>query len=231
MRCPGPLGSCSPVCSLVCCAVGCECRASLRAAHSSIRTAAVHSRQGLSTPWARTRPSGRRLFRSQQGLGTLRTHTHPCKRRLFRSRQGLSSLLGAHLSVRTAAGVAWHRFSCCGTLRAVRALRICGTRRPLLLGTCPCSLVRPAACLCGVLVAPRGAPRLVRSGRSRFSSWLSRRRGAFSQPEGLRPRLYCAAARGKRRAAENRAHSACRWPLLRLGRWARCALYPFGSPR
>ena len=137
IRCPGPLGSCSRVCPLsvlccvygvlgplalvhrcarsvccgvcdvmgllgpvhrcarsVCCAVGCVCGASLRGAHSSIRTAAIRSRQGLGTLRARTRLSGRRLFRSRQGLGLLP---------------------GAHTSVRTAAGVAWHLFSCRGS--------------------------------------------------------------------------------------------------------------------
>ena len=47
--CPGPLGSCSPVCSLevLCCGLRvrcCVCGASLRGAHSSIRMAAVLSR-------------------------------------------------------------------------------------------------------------------------------------------------------------------------------------------
>ena len=37
--------------------------------------------------------------------------------------------------------VAWHLFVCRGSLRVVRALRVCGTRRPSLLGTCPCALV------------------------------------------------------------------------------------------
>ena len=108
--CPGPLGSCSPVCPLgglcracgvlgplapvrpcarsvciVVCAVSwaawllftgvlalCAvlwvargvllCVASLRGAHWPIRTVAVRSRQGLGTPRARARPSGRRLF-------------------------------------------------------------------------------------------------------------------------------------------------------------------------
>ena len=32
-------------------------------------------------------------------------------------------------------------FSCRGSLRVVCALRVCGIRRPLLLGTCPCALV------------------------------------------------------------------------------------------
>ena len=85
----------------------------------------------------------------------------------------------------------------------------------------------PLACL----VAPRGAPRLVRSGRSRCSGWLSCHRGAFPHPRGLRPRLYWAAARGTRRPAEKRALCACRWPPPRRVRWARSALYPFGAPR
>ena len=57
VRCPGPLGSCSPVCSLgvLCCGLR------VRGADSSIRTAAVRSRQGLGTLRARTRPSRRRL--------------------------------------------------------------------------------------------------------------------------------------------------------------------------
>ena len=104
-----------------------------------------------------------------------------------------------------AAVAAWHLSVCLG----------CGRQRASL------------ACL----VAPRGAPRLVRSCRSRCSGRLSRCRGAFPHPGGLRPRLYWAAARGTRRPAENRALCACRWPPPRRGRWARSASYPFGAPR
>ena len=104
-----------------------------------------------------------------------------------------------------AAVTAWHLSMCLG----------CGWRRASL------------ACL----VAPRGVPRLVRSGRSRCSGRLSCRRGAFPHPVGLRPRLYWSAARGTRRPAENRALCACRWPPPRRGRWARSASYPFGAPR
>ena len=101
--------------------------------------------------------------------------------------------------------VAWHLFVCLG----------CGRRRTSL------------ACL----VAPQGAPRLVRSGRSWCSGSLSRRCGAFPHPGGLRPWLYWVAARGTRRPSENRAHCACRWPLPRQGRLARSASYPFGALR
>ena len=38
-------------------------------------------------------------------------------------------------------GVAWHLFLCRGSLRVVRAARVCGRRWPLLLGTCPCAVV------------------------------------------------------------------------------------------
>ena len=160
VRCPGPPGLCSPVrspgvlCGVlghlapvhrcarsVCCAVGCVCGASLRGAHSSIWTAAI---------------------RSRQGLGTLRAHTRPSGQRLFCSRQGLGSLPGAHTSVRTAAGVAWHLSSCRGSLRVVRALRVCGTRRPLLLGTCPCALVVAG----GVPLWRASWPRVVRRASS-----------------------------------------------------------------
>ena len=229
--CPGPLAPVHRCACSVCCVVGCVCGGALGGAHSSIRTAAVRSRQGLGTLRTCTPPSGRRLFRSREGLGTLRARTGPSGRRLFHSWQGLGSLPGAHTSVRMAAGVAWHLFSCRDLLRIVRTLRVCGTRRPLLLGTCPFALVVAGSVPLWRASWPRGAPRLVRSGRSRCSGRLSRRRGAFHHPWGLRPRLYWVAARGTRRPAENRAHRACRWPPPRLGCWARSGSYPFRAPR
>ena len=114
----------------------CLCGAPLQGAHSSIRTGAVRSRQGLGTLWARTRPSGQRLFRSWQGQ---------------------CLLPGAHSFVRTPAGVAWHLFSCCGSLRVVRARWVCGTRHPLLLGTSPRALVVAG----GVTLWRASWPRLV----------------------------------------------------------------------
>ena len=126
VRCPGSVGSCSPVCPLgvlcwvcgvlghlapvhrcarsVCCVARAVswaswllftgvfalcavlrvargvllCGASLRGAHSSIRTAAVRSRQGLGTLRARTRPSGRRLFLAGRGwVPSGRALVHP----------------------------------------------------------------------------------------------------------------------------------------------------------
>ena len=93
-RCPGPLGSCSPVCALrpllclcgvlghlppvyrcarsVCCAAGCVCGVACAGRRGgvytqSIPTAAVCSQQGLGTLRARTRPSGRQLFVTSRG--------------------------------------------------------------------------------------------------------------------------------------------------------------------
>ena len=79
-RCPGPLGSCSPVCALG--VLSFVCGWLLRGAQLSIWMAAFPSRQALSPVRTRTRPSGRRLFRSRQKLGML---------------------LGAHSSIQTAA--------------------------------------------------------------------------------------------------------------------------------
>ena len=58
--------------------------------------------------------------------------------------------------------VAWHLFVCRGSLRVVRALRVCGTRRPPLLGTCPCALVVAG----GVPLWRASWPRVVRRASS-----------------------------------------------------------------
>ena len=58
--------------------------------------------------------------------------------------------------------VAWHLFVCRGSLRVVRALRVCGTRRPSLLGTCPCALVVAG----GVPLWRSSWPRVVRRASS-----------------------------------------------------------------
>ena len=126
----------------------------------------------------------------------------------------------------------WHLVPCRGSSCVVRASRVRGTRWPLWLGTCP----RPVVVAGGVPIWraswPRvGAPLLVRSGRSRCSGRLSRRRCAFPQPGGCRPRLYWVAARGTLRPGREPGSCACRWPLPRQGRWARSASYPFGAPR
>ena len=123
-------------------------------------------------------------------------------------------------------------FLCRGSLRVVRAARVSGTRWPLLLGTRPCALVVSGGVPLWRALWPRfGVPRLVRSGRSWCTSRLSRRRAAFPDPVGLRPRFYWAAAHRTRRLAENRAHCACPWPLLRQRRCTRSASYPFGASR
>ena len=121
-------------------------------------------------------------------------------------------------------GVAWHLFLCRASLPVVPAARVYGTRWPLLLGTCRGALVVGGGVPLWRAWWPRiGLPRLVRSGRSRFSGRLSTRRGAFPQAGGSRPRIYWTAARGTWRLAEKRAFCACPWPLPRQQWWARSA--------
>ena len=161
----GVLGFLAPIhrCARsVCCAACCVCGGlgTLAPVHRSARwvccAACVGRRCG-----ARTRPSGRRPYVAGRGCvpsGSAHVHpdsscfvagrgwvryrerTRPSGRQLFRSRQRLGSLPGAHTSLRTVAGVAWHLFACRGSLRVVRSVRFFGTRWPLLLGTCPCAL-------------------------------------------------------------------------------------------
>ena len=165
----------------MCCAVGCVCGASLRGAHSSIRTVAIRSQQGLGTLRARTRPSRRRLFVAGRGwVPSGRTPVHP---------DGGCSV----------AGRGWAR---------CRVRTRPSGRRLVLLGTRPGAVVRfvlcalsgfaaaagrrclapvrvpwlwPAACLSGVPRRPAwcAAPRPVRS--------LSVLRSAFPTPWCLSP--------------------------------------------
>ena len=148
VRCPGPLGSCSPVrspgvlCGVlghlapdhpcarsVCCAVGCVCGASLRGAHSSIRTVAICSRQELGTLRARTRPSGRRLFVAGRGwVPSGRTRVNP---------DGGCSV----------GGRGWVR---------CRARPRSPGRRLVLLGTCPRAVAGCMLCLLSGFAAPGG---------------------------------------------------------------------------
>ena len=148
VRCSGPLGSCSPVRSpgVLCgvlghfapvyrCArsmlfaVGCVCGASLRGAHSSIRTAAIRSRQGLGTIQAGTRPSGRRLFVAGRGwVPSGRTRIHP---------DGGCSVAGR------------------GWVRCRARTRPSG-RRLVLLGTRPRAVVCCVLCALSGFAAPGG---------------------------------------------------------------------------
>ena len=129
-------------------------------------------------------------------------------------------------------GCPWHLPPCLASTCVVRASRVCGTRCPLCLDNCHRAVVVAGGVpLCRASWPRVGAPRLVRSGRPPCSGWLSRRRGAFLQPGGCRPRLYWVAALGTWRPAENRGHCACSLPLPRHRLWARSASYPFGAPR
>ena len=139
-QCPGPLGSCSLVCLL---GPLCGVRGVLdllAPVHRCALWVCCAACVGLCCG-AGTSPSGQRPYVAGRGWVRCRARTHPSGRRLFRSQQGLGSLPGAHTFIRTAAGVVWHLFACRGLLRVVRAVRVCGTRWPLLLGTRLCALV------------------------------------------------------------------------------------------
>ena len=103
-------------------------------------------------------------------------------------------------------GVAWHLFLCLGLLRVVRAAGFCGTRLPLLLGNSPCAFVVAG----GVPLWRASWPRVVRRASSEpvILGALVGFPEAVVHPGGLRPRIYLVAARGTRRPANNRAHSA-----------------------
>ena len=129
-------------------------------------------------------------------------------------------------------GCPWHLVPCRGSSCVVRASQVRGIWWPLWLGTCLRAVVVAGGVPLWRASWPRvGAAPLVRSGRSRCSCRLSRRRGSFPHPGGCRPRLDWVAARGSWRPAENRAFCACRWPLPRQERWVRSTSYPFGAPQ
>ena len=164
---------------------------------------------------AHTRPSGWRLFVAGRGWVSCRAHTRPSGRRLFVAGRGWVPSGRALVHPDGGCSVAGRGWVCC------RARTRPSRQRLVLLVTCSRAVAgcvlralsgHPAAvaawhlsvCLdCGrqraslaCLVAPPGALRLVRSGRSGCSGWLSRRCGAFPHPGGLRPRLYWVAGQG-----------------------------------
>ena len=131
-----PVHRCARWMRCVACA-GPRCRMRTRL---SGRRLVVAGRRSVPSGRAHVHPDGG-CFVAGRGWVHCLGHTRPSERRLFRGPQGLGSLLGRHASIRTAAGVAWNLFLCRCSLRVVRAVRVCGTRPPLLLATCPCALV------------------------------------------------------------------------------------------
>ena len=192
LRCPGPLGSCSAVCSLGVLCFGlrvrcCVCGASLWGTHSSIRTAPVRSWLGLGTLRARTRPSGRQLFVAGRGWVRCRARTPPFAWRLFVAGRGW--VPSGRALVHPDGG--W----CCLAPILMPWFVACCARSPVLrhpaavvawhLSVCLGCERRRASLAC--LLAPRGAPRLVRSGLSRCSGRFFRRLWWLSPHQGLAP--------------------------------------------
>ena len=81
VRCPGPPGSCSPVCPLgvLCCV--CGVLGLLAPVHRCARSVCCVAVRGVAAGRSHVHPDGG--WRSRQGLGTLRAHTRPSGRRLF----------------------------------------------------------------------------------------------------------------------------------------------------
>ena len=86
VRCPGPPGSCSPVCPLgvLCCV--CGVLGLPAPVHRCARSVCCVAVRGVAAGRSLVHPDG--SFRSRQGLGTLRAHTRPSGRRLFVAGRG-----------------------------------------------------------------------------------------------------------------------------------------------
>ena len=85
-------------------------------------------------------------------------------------------------------GCPWHLLPCRGSSCVVRASRVQGIRWPLWPGTCPCAVVVSGGVPLWRAPWPRvGAPRLVRSGRSRRSGRLFMSPWCLHPPWGLSP--------------------------------------------
>ena len=128
-------------------------------------------------------------------------------------------------------GIAWHLLPCRGLLLVVRGSR--GLRHPLAfvawhLSVCAGFRWRRVFLTC--LPAPRGAPRLVRSGPSRCSGPLSRRRGAFPYQGLSQPDLLGSCAG---HVVGDREAGSCCLPLgpAEAGAWGCSAWYLFRASK
>ena len=86
VRCPGPPGSCSPVCPLgvVCCV--CGVLGLPAPVHRCARSVCFVAVRGVAAGRSFVHPDAG--YRSRQGMGTLRAHTRPSGRRLFVAGRG-----------------------------------------------------------------------------------------------------------------------------------------------
>ena len=86
VRCPGPPGSCSPVCPLGVLFCGCGLLGLLAPVHRCARSVCCVAVRCAAAGRSPVHPDGG--HRSRQGLGTLRAHTRPSGRRLFVAGRG-----------------------------------------------------------------------------------------------------------------------------------------------
>ena len=86
VRCPGPPGSCSPVCPLDVLFCVCGVLGLLAPVHRCARSVCCFAVRCVAAGRSPVHPDGG--YRSRQGLGTLRAHTRPSGRRLFVAGRG-----------------------------------------------------------------------------------------------------------------------------------------------
>ena len=86
VRCPGPPGSCSPVCPLGVLFCVCGVLGLLAPVHRCARSVCCVAVRGVAAGRSLVHPDGG--YRSRQGLRTLRAHTRPSGRRLFVAGRG-----------------------------------------------------------------------------------------------------------------------------------------------
>ena len=126
--------------------------------------------------------------------------------------------------------IAWHQFVCRGSLRVVRALRVCATWRPSLLGTCLCALVVaggeplwraswPAWC---------AAPRPVRSVSVLWSASLSP--WCLSPPLGLAPPALLGGCAGHAEATQEPGSLCLRLAPAKAGALDSLRVVPVQGP-
>ena len=86
VRCPGPPGSCSPVCPLGVLFCVCGILGLPAPVHRCARSVCCVAVRGVAVGRSLVHPDGG--YRSRQGMGTLRAHTRPSGRRLFVAGRG-----------------------------------------------------------------------------------------------------------------------------------------------
>ena len=252
VRCPGPLGSCSPVCLPCWLLCLCSVLGHLTSVHRCPCSVCCVACAVSCATWllfivVRT-PSFALLVRYPGPLGSCspvfppvcgvacagrhcEAHTCPSRRRLLVAGRSWVPFERALLH----SDSSW----CCLAPVLVPWFLACCARSPALRHPAAVVAWHLSVCIgCGwrraylvCLVAPGGVPRLVRSSRSRCSGRLSRRRGAFAPPGGLAPPALLVGCAGHAEASREPGSLCLPLAPSKAGALARSASYPFRAPR